>query len=144
MYFSGANTEVFKGKDKLDLVEIQFSSDQTSSPLYGPGDQLFQTSMNSSVLIQGSFTLNFTEESKDLNKLLMDESFDLFIYNSNSELSKSSTTKKYEEEGDAHLYIIYNVNVVAITHSIQPTPNNIVEVFHFIAKTFEEIIPENE
>lgn len=61
-YFSGANVKVYFGDVWLDqLVNISFSMQEQVAPIYGFNSYTFDRISRGSRMVQGQFTINFTE-----------------------------------------------------------------------------------
>lgn len=60
-YFSGVDAEIYFGETYIDeAVNINFSLQQNTMPIFGYNSYIFDTCAQGSRLIQGSFTVNFT------------------------------------------------------------------------------------
>lgn len=63
-YFSGVDAEIYFGDIYIDeAVNINFSLQQNTLPIFGYNSYLFDTCAQGTRLIQGSFTVNFTKAS---------------------------------------------------------------------------------
>ena len=61
-YYSGAQTAIFIGPTLIDEVtSISYSVSQSRMPLYGYASTLFDAMAEGQVIVQGQFTINFTE-----------------------------------------------------------------------------------
>lgn len=59
-YFSGVDAEIYFGETYIDeAVNINFSLQQNTMPIFGYNSYVFDTCAQGSRLIQGSFTVNF-------------------------------------------------------------------------------------
>ena len=62
-YFSGSQTSLYIGDVWVDeITSLQYTVQQTKTPLYGYASQLFDDTAAGHVLVQGSMSINFKEQ----------------------------------------------------------------------------------
>jgi len=137
MHFSGENTtvkEVVNGVTRpLEVVEISFSSDQGASPIYAYGMKEYVTAMNSSTVVQGVFAINLTEVKYEWRPVR-----DIIITHDRKELLREDKDNdQYEEQSGNTQITLKNVNIISHSVKIHPSSENLIEVCHFLAETFE-------
>jgi hypothetical protein len=156
MYFSGSDVtvSVFRPSPgrQLDLVDLQFTVNQTSSPIYSyaatrsddAGNKLleheYSTVMRGTSLVQGTMVLNFSSEDNELPYSMMDEELDLLIHMDYTDFERNTNNKNDRYAINDHVkgYILGDVHIISRNQTINPTAENIVEVLNFIAKSFEQ------
>jgi hypothetical protein len=63
-YFSGIDAEIYFGETYIDeTVQIEFTVQQNTMPLYGYNSYVYDQIAQGSRIIQGQFTINFTKAS---------------------------------------------------------------------------------
>tara|TARA_Y100000310_G_scaffold326923_1_gene392528 strand:- start:73 stop:549 length:477 start_codon:yes stop_codon:yes gene_type:complete len=156
MYFSGSNIEVFvfhpAPTKQLDVVDLQFTVNQTSSPIYSyaatrsddVGNKIqeheYSTVMRGTSLVQGTMVLNFSSDSnEDFYSSIMDAELEILINMRYTEFDRdTNTSNSYSINDQAQGYILSNVHIISRNQTINSSPENIVEAFHFVAKSFEQ------
>ena len=119
----------------LDAIAITFTSEQSSIPIYSPGNQLMGTQMRGNTMIQGSISLNF--DSFDVLDLINhDKLMHLEIVYFNDELEKEDYLEypEYELNTKGRLYTLRDIKFISKSHAVSPSPENVVENYQFIAK----------
>jgi len=155
MYFSGSDVEVFifsPGPSRqLDVVDLQFTVNQTSSPIYShaatrsdaAGNKIleheYSTVMRGTSLVQGTIVLNFSSESNEEPYAIMDEELDLLIHMTYTDFERNTDSKSpYAINDHTKGYILGDVQIISRNQTINPSPENIVEVLNFVAKSFTQ------
>ena len=136
---------------KLDAIAIQFSSEQSVTPIYTPSSPKFATVMKGNSLVQGAMTINF-DKSNDRGLIqhvvglytnLKSETAHnipplmLKVDYSRSDLTKDSgdIDNYYVEEFGNTTYTLEDVRFMARAHGVQPDASAVADSYQFIAKT---------
>jgi len=155
MYFSGIDVDIYvyypTPVKQLDAVDIQFSINQTASPIYSHAatradikgnkthEHEYSTVMRGTGLVQGTLVLNLTND-KTLPDF-MNEELSLLINMKNEGFEKDNDPGSfYDFEEHQKGYTIDGVNIISRNHTIHPSAENVVEVLHFVAREFTPIV----
>ena len=141
MYFSGNDIKVAMDGNALDIVSIQFTLNQPTTPIYNHASSKMISQMIGTKIIYGSLALNY-KEAYSLERYMTEpiSRIEIFYDRTEMERDKSKAPKSeqgvYSKKRSASMYLLYDVQITGKQHAVGPSPENIVENFQFIAKDF--------
>jgi len=95
--------------------------------------------MRGTSLVQGTIVLNFSSESNEEPYAIMDEELDLLIHMTYTDFERNTDSKSpYAINDHTKGYILGDVQIISRNQTINPSPENIVEVLNFVAKSFTQ------
>jgi len=140
MYYSGNDVDIYAvnlstdNSRLIDAVSIQFTINHPTAPIYSHSSRTLITQMQGTKVIHGALSVN----QSSYNDIPWE--FDNGVFNSiRIEYSKEQYDRLSEYKGFSYFtyYELIGIEIVSEQHLTTPTPDNIVNNYQFIARTFE-------